>query len=38
LVVASCGFQRATASMSPLSATTREYFLRDSSWFGMVKL
>src|SRR3954468_14163462 len=32
LVVASCGFQRATASMSPVSATTSECFFRDSSW------
>jgi hypothetical protein len=32
LVVASCGFQRAIASMSPVSATTSECFLSDSSW------
>ncbi len=31
-VVASCGFQRATASMSPESATTSECLRSDSSW------
>src|SRR5262245_57753019 len=31
-VVASCGFQRATASISPVSATTRECLRRESSW------
>src|SRR5918992_1593749 len=35
LVVASCGFQRATASMSPVSATTRECLRRESSWVVM---
>src|SRR5882672_4402787 len=32
LVVASCGFQRATASMSPVSATTKDWLRSESSW------
>ncbi|MNC85598.1 hypothetical protein D3C83_12070 [compost metagenome] len=34
-MVASCGRQRATASMSPVSATTAEWRFRDSSWLDM---
>src|SRR3989337_682246 len=35
--VASCGFQRATASMSPESATTSEYSRRDSRFEAITK-
>ena len=37
MVVASCGFQRATASISPESATTSEYSRRDSRFESITK-